>query len=139
MKKIVLDTNVLSVAISRRSRFYPVWQGLRDGLFELLVTTDILEEYEEIIGRDLSPELANAVLETLETLPNIHFIHKYYYWNLIAADPDDDKFVDCAVAGNADFIVTNDKHFGVLSTVSFPKVSVLSADEFLKMVLQEIA
>lgn len=133
-----MDTNVLSVAISRRSQFYPVWQGLRNGAFELLVTTDILEEYEEIIGGDLSPELANFVLETLETLPNVHYIQKYYYWNLIAADPDDNKFVDCAVAGSADFIVTNDKHFKVLKTIPFPKINILSAEEFLEKVLQEM-
>jgi len=134
--KIVMDTNVLSVAIARRSQFYPIWQGLRNGEFELLVTTDILEEYEEILGGDLSPELANFILETLETLPNVHYIQKYYYWNLITADPDDDKFVDCAVAGSANFIVTNDKHFKVLRTIPFPKVEILSAEEFLEMVLQ---
>ncbi|MBU6343121.1 MAG: putative toxin-antitoxin system toxin component, PIN family [Bacteroidetes bacterium] len=136
--KIVIDTNVLSVAIARRSQFYPIWQGLRNGEFELLVTTDILEEYEEVIGGDLSPELANFVLETLETLPNVHYIQKYYYWNLITADPDDDKFVDCAVAGSANFIVTNDRHFKVLRTIPFPKVNTLSAEEFLEMVLQGI-
>jgi len=134
--KIVMDTNVLSVAIARRSQFYPIWLSLRNGEFALLVTTDILEEYEEIIGGDLSPELANFVLETLETLPNVHYIQKYYYWNLITADPDDDKFVDCAVAGSANFIVTNDKHFKVLRTIPFPKVEILSAEEFLEMVLQ---
>jgi putative PIN family toxin of toxin-antitoxin system len=131
-----MDTNVLSVAIARRSQFYPIWLSLRNGEFALLVTTDILEEYEEIIGGDLSPELANFVLETLETLPNVHYIQKYYYWNLITADPDDDKFVDCAVAGSANFIVTNDKHFKVLRTIPFPKVEILSAEEFLEMVLQ---
>lgn len=101
--KIVLDTNVPSVAIARRSRFYPIWQAIRDGRFDLLVTTDILMEYEEIIGSDLSIEVADFVLNTLETLPNVEFIHKYFFWKLIAADPDDDKFVDCAVAGSADY------------------------------------
>jgi putative PIN family toxin of toxin-antitoxin system len=136
--KIVLDTNVLSVAIARRSKFNPIWQGFRNGVFELLVTTDILEEYEEVIGGDLSPELANFVLETIETLPNVRYIQKYYYWNLITADPDDNKFVDCAVAGSADFVVTNDKHFKALQTIPFPKVEVLSAEEFLEKVLQEM-
>lgn len=136
--KIVLDTNVLTVAISRRSQFYPIWQGLRDGRFELLVTTDMLAEYEEVIGRDLSSELANAVLETLESLPNISFIQKYYFWNLITTDPDDNKFVDCAVAGGADFVVTNDKHFKILQSIPFPKITVISAEEFLDMVLGEM-
>ncbi len=134
--KIVLDTNVLSVAIARRSRFYPIWQAIRDGKIELVVTTDILLEYEEIIGSDLSVEIADLVLNTLDTLPNIKFVHKYFFWRLIIADPDDDKFVDCAVADGADFIVSNDRHFQVLKTVVFPKVIVLTAEEFLEMVIR---
>ena len=133
--KIVLDTNVLSVAISRRSRFYPIWQAIRDGRIDILVTTDILAEYEEIIGSDLSVEVATFVLETLETLPNIEFIHKYFFWRLITADPDDDKFVDCAVAGSADFIVSDDRHFQVLKAIPFPKVIVLKAEEFLERIM----
>jgi predicted nucleic acid-binding protein len=138
VKKIVLDTNVLSVSIARRSRYYPIWQGLRDGMFDLFVTTDIVREYEEVIGRDISPQLADTVLETLETLPNVNFVHKYYYWNLITADPDDDKFVDCAVAGGVDYLVSDDKHFKVLESVPFPKVVVLSAGEFLDLILKEM-
>ncbi len=133
--KIVLDTNVLSVAISRRSRFYPIWQAVRNGSIDLLVTTDILIEYEEVIGSDLSVEVADFVLSTLETLPNVLFIHKYFFWRLITADPDDDKFVDCALAGSANYIVSDDRHFQVLKNVPFPKVTVLKAEEFLEMII----
>ena len=55
--KVVLDTNVLAVVISRRSRFYPIWQSLRRDDFEMLVTPDILLEYDEILGGYLSPEV----------------------------------------------------------------------------------
>ncbi len=137
--RVVLDTNVLSVAISRRSRFYPIWQAARDGIYHLLVTTDILNEYEEIIGEDLSPEVAHFVLETIDSLPNIAFIHKYFFWNLITVDPDDNKFVDCALAGAADYIVTDDRHFKVLAEVQFPRVQVLSSEDFLQIVLRELA
>ncbi|MBI5916779.1 MAG: putative toxin-antitoxin system toxin component, PIN family [Bacteroidetes bacterium] len=131
--RIVLDTNVITVAISRRSKFYPIWQSLRNGDYELVTTSDILAEYEEIIGGDLSPEIANFVLDTLDNLPNVTYLNKYFNWNLIAEDPDDDKFVDCAFAGNADFLVTNDRHFNVLKTHPFPKIKVLSAEEFLAL------
>ena len=133
--RIVLDTNVITVAISRRSKFYPIWQSLRNGDYELVATSDILAEYEEIIGGDLSPEIANFVLDTLDNLPNVSFMNKYFNWNLIAEDPDDDKFVDCAFAGNADYLVTNDRHFNVLKTHPFPKIKVLSAAEFLDLLL----
>ena len=51
--RIILDTNVLSVAIARKSSLYPIWQAFRNGDYDLLVTTDILDEYAEIIADDL--------------------------------------------------------------------------------------
>ena len=56
----------------------------------------------------------------------------HYRWNLISKDPDDNKFVDCAIFGNADFIVSDDKHFKELENVDFPKVLVVRLDEFAK-------
>lgn len=45
-------------------------------------------------------------------------------------DPDDNKFVDCAIASNADFIVTEDRHFQLLKDVPFPRVNVIGIEEF---------
>jgi putative PIN family toxin of toxin-antitoxin system len=136
--RIVLDTNVISVAISRRSRLYPIWQALRNGGYELLVTTEILKEYEEIISNDLHPDVALFVLDTLENLPNVHLISRYFYWHLITADPDDNKFSDCAVAGNADYLVSDDKHFKILESIPFPRIEVLSSQDFLELVLSGV-
>ena len=47
--------------------------------------------------------------------------------------PDDNKFVDCAVAASADFIVTEDKHFKVLKDIPFPLVNVISMDDFVEI------
>ena len=58
-------------------------------------------------------------------------INKYYFWNLIPVDPDDNQFVDCAIAANAHFICTEDKHFNVLANVPFPTVSVISTKDFI--------
>ncbi len=69
----------------------------------------------------------------LSELPNIEFINTYYQWNLISADPDDNKYSDCAIAFNADYLVTEDKHFNILTTVPFPEVPTLSLDEFMKI------
>ncbi|MBC8180569.1 PIN domain-containing protein [candidate division KSB1 bacterium] len=46
-------------------------------------------------------------------------------------DEDDNKFVDCAISSNADFIVTNDRHFNILKNIEFPKVNVINVDDFL--------
>ena len=52
---------------------------------------------------------------------------------MIRLDPDDDKFVDCAIASNADFIVTHDKHFNVLKDIDFPKVQTVNLTQFQQM------
>jgi predicted nucleic acid-binding protein len=54
----------------------------------------------------------------------------YYNWNLIRDDRDDDKFVDCAVASNAETIVTHDRHFNILKTIPFPQITILTLSEF---------
>ena len=66
----------------------------------------------------------------LPNLKNAVKISPTYRFLLIKADPDDDKFVDCAIAGNADFIVTHDGHFNVLKTIDFPVVEIVTIDEF---------
>ena len=48
----------------------------------------------------------------------------------ITADPDDNKFVDCAVSANAKYIISNDRHFKALDDIDFPKVNILTIHEF---------
>jgi uncharacterized protein len=57
----------------------------------------------------------------------------YINWRMIYADPDDDKFIDCAIAANADYLVTNDKHFNILAKIEFPTLKVLRIDEFMDL------
>jgi putative PIN family toxin of toxin-antitoxin system len=98
--------------------------------FFLCVSTEILEEYEEILQRFYGVETATAVMETLENLPNVMYITRYFRWNVIIADPDDDKFVDCAVAAQAKFIVSEDKHFNVLRKDPNPIIKAIKIADF---------
>ena len=59
-RRIVLDTNCLLQAISRRSRFYPIWRDFIQGRYDLCVTTEILAEYEEILSRHTSPVVVDC-------------------------------------------------------------------------------
>ena len=54
-----------------------------------------------------------------------------FHFGLIIADTDDNKFVDCAIAADAEYIVTNDKHFDVLKDISWPKLSVIRLKDFI--------
>lgn len=102
----------------------------------LCVTTDIMDEYAEIIEQEMSVKAADDALEILASLRNLQTINKYYFWQLIEKDPDDNKFVDCYVAANADYLVSDDRHFRVLKDVPFPKVNVIGKDEFLEVLLK---
>lgn len=127
---VVLDTNVLLVSISDRSPYHWIYKSLREGRYDLVVTTDIVLEYEEIIGQHLGGDVAGDVRDALTRYPNVVPVRRYYRWNLIEADPDDNKFVDCAVAGNADCLVTNDRHFDVLKRNLYPRVTVITPEAF---------
>jgi len=128
--KVVIDTNILLVSISPASQYRWIFNGLLNEDYTLCVTTDILMEYEEILGNHMSPELATIVLQIVENAPNVEFVTRYFQWNLITADADDNKFVDCSVAANAKYLVTHDKHFNVLKDIEFPKIEVIDAEYF---------
>lgn len=66
--------------------------------------------------------------------PDIIFKRISYAWNVISRDPDDNKFFDVAVAGNADYLVTNDLHFNEAKNEQFPKIEIISADKFLEII-----
>ena len=99
----------------------------------MCVSNEILEEYQEVIAQRSSPEVARNVVNAIVESKYAEFIDPQFHLDLITADKDDNKFVDCAFASNAAFIVSNDGHFDVLKRISFPKILVLKLKEFVKM------
>lgn len=130
---VIIDCNVLVMCLTSRSPYHTIYQLLVGGKFDLAVTEDIVLEYEEIIQQKYGVTTANAFIGLLRELPNVRMVNTYYKWNLIDNDPDDNKYCDCAIAGNASYIVTEDKHFNTLKNISFPKVSILAIDEFIQL------
>ncbi|MEQ8811179.1 MAG: putative toxin-antitoxin system toxin component, PIN family [Imperialibacter sp.] len=133
MLKIVLDTNILLVAVSDRSPYHWVYEAFLKEKFQLLVTTEILSEHQETITEHMGSSVADNVLLSIENSVNTSFITRYFKWNLINADPDDNKFSDCAVAGSSDYLVTEDKHFEVLKSIGFPIVNVIGIGDFKQL------
>lgn len=131
MDNIVIDTNSLIMAISSKSDYHKIWESFLAGDYYLCISNEIMEEYAEVISRNISVNVARYVIYTILERKNVKQITPYYKWNLIKADPDDNKFLDCAISANAKFIVTEDHHFNVLKTIPFPSVNVVSIDDFL--------
>ena len=132
--KIVLDTNCLVNVIMPGSYNNDIWQAFRAAKYVLCVTNDILFEYHEILAKRYNVIIANTVLKELIESPNLERINPTFRFNLITADPDDNKFVDCAIIAGATYIVSNDRHFEELKHYDFPKVDVRSLPEFLKII-----
>lgn len=129
--RLVLDTNVFLVSLAPNFKLHWLFQTLMQGKYNLCITNEILLEYEEIICARYGLEKTDATLEFLLLLPNVELITPFYKWNLIAQDEDDNKFIDCAIAANADHIVSNDRHLINLSQQEFPlTIQVLTAEAF---------
>lgn len=134
--RIVLDSNVLISSIGKRSRLRPIWETFIAGYYQLIVSEDILKEYEEILQRHAAPGAAAIIMEIFIESPDVISQKVYYNWNAITADPDDNKFFDIAVAADADYLVTNDRHFDQVKAIIFPKVKIITPEEFLNVLKQ---
>lgn len=131
---IVLDTNIiLQVAFTEKPQKL-VWDKLISGAYTLCVTEDILYEYQEkIIDCFHNELLANVFINVLINCPYVKRIETFFRYELIKSDSDDNKFVDCALACNAKYIVTEDTHFDELKNIPFPRVDVVRLNEFIRI------
>jgi len=85
----------------------------------------VLLEYEEKLTDAFGPVVADLTVAAFVAKPTTRRVTVHYAHRLIAADLDDDKFVNCALWANAHFLVTNDRHFRQLQNLAFPKLTVL--------------
>lgn len=112
---LVIDTNIFVASLSRTSKEHWVIEALLDERFELCISTEILLEYEEILTRKYSLQVTTDFLKALAELLN---------------DPDDNKFVDAAIAGKAAFLVSEDRDFRILRQIPFPKIHLWRLADF---------
>lgn len=133
MRRVVLDTNCLLISLSRRGAYYTVWKEFFSEKYILCYTNEILSEYEEILSQKMGGDIAGNVIKAIISRKNTVRLDVHFRFNLIQADPDDNKFVDCAIAANASFIVSQDHHFDVLYAIDFPKVELIGIDEFVSL------
>lgn len=127
---LVIDTNILLVSVAKNFRYRWIYEALVNSRYKLLVSTEILLEYEELFIEKYGVEFSSNRFSEILLCESVKLITPFFNWHLISSDPDDDKFVDCAIAGNADYIISNVKHFDILGELEFPNITVLSLHEF---------
>jgi putative PIN family toxin of toxin-antitoxin system len=131
--RIVLDTNIILSSVSRYSPHRIIFDKFEQGDYTLCLTTEILLEYEEKLSEIFSPLLAELIVGGMLLKRNVLMQEVYIRWNLLSKDADDNKFVDCAVAANADYLITNDRGFKILKKIPFPSLKILRIEEFEKI------
>ena len=134
MNPVVIDTNCLLQIIARNSPYRPIWNAYLAGKYQLCVSNEILDEYQEILEQQITPTIAENVILLILNRKNTLLVDPHFRMELITQDPDDNKFVDCAITAGATYIVSNDHHFDELKQYDFPKVDVRTLDEFLDIV-----
>jgi|SRR4051812_36472829 putative PIN family toxin of toxin-antitoxin system len=127
--RAVLDTNVLISGLLWKGAHHHCLLAAEGGLYTLLSAEQILLElYEKLVGKfDNTPEEANETITGLRAVAALVPLTGKHGW--VIADPDDDKFVDAALAGNANVIVSGDHHPLDLQCVE--AIPILSPREFL--------
>ena len=131
--KVVLDTNVLIAAFGKSSPYRKIFDAFLNYQFTLLLSNDVLMEYLEVIQQKTNAFVAENILMSLLSAENTELQEIFFHWNLVEHDKEDNKFSDLAIAGNADYLVTNDAHFNIVKLNQFPPINVISAEEFLKV------
>jgi putative PIN family toxin of toxin-antitoxin system len=134
-----LDTGVFLQIFGRKQPFHPILRALLDGRLILVVSTEILLEYQEVTTRLFGAERWREMAALLDLLAQLHgnirHVEPKFRFNMISTDPDDNKFCDCAIAAEANFVVAEDNHFDVLKSAGY-KPKPIKPDEFIRQYLQ---
>ena len=121
MNPVVIDTNCLLQIIARKSPYRPIWDAFLAGKYQLCVSNEILEEYQEILEQQITPTVAENVILLILNRNNTILVDPHFRMELVTKDRDDNKFVDCAFAAGADYLVSEDSHFNVLRSTPFTR------------------
>ena len=136
---VVIDTNVVLSMFKRGHPNRPIFNAWTAGGLRWAISAEIVLEYEEVAARMAQPAYAALVFQTMDAVEalqqNILRVSPSFRFHLVATDADDDKFADCAIAAEADYILTEDRHFDVLRG-SGHKPQPITPEEFIRRHLQ---
>lgn len=129
MTRVILDTNVI-VSSALGKALVLIFKKWDEGRFTVIVTSEILSEYFEVLNRPkfrLSQETIDRIARYLYQFSE--FVVPMEKIRLVESDPTDNKFLEAAIAGKVDFIVSGDNH--LLKFKEFRSIPIISARDFL--------
>lgn len=132
--RVVLDTNVFVSAFIHRKKSYPIVEKWVAGSFQWLLSEEIRDEYIDVIARpqfertEQEVRQVAAFLDQMMRLEMIEEVKPSVRLKAVEKDPDDDIFIECAVSGKADYIVSRDKH--LLELERYQDIRIIPPHEF---------
>jgi putative PIN family toxin of toxin-antitoxin system len=134
--KIVLDTNVFISGVFFSGPPYEVLKAWRDRRIQILISEKIIEEYRRV-GELLSEQFPGIEFAPAIQLLAIHaeFVRPKKLAAQVCEDPDDDKFLECAISGNSNLIVSGDKH--LLKISGYKGIVIVSPRNFVDSYLKK--
>lgn len=133
---VVIDTNCLLNILSLRHPHGVILDAWMDGRYDWAISNEVLSEYEEITRPRIGERRWNDFLTLLnsgaEVNGNLIRQQPDFRFQVIKSDLDDNKFIDCAITANAQWIITHDRHFDVLAATTY-RPRPIRPDKFMEM------
>ncbi len=132
VKRVVLDTNVLISALlfkGELSKFVGLWQK---GKIVPIISKETFQELRNVLEYpkfSLSQDEIKSIIEH-EILPYFEIVEGVKDFKGVCRDPEDDKFISCALSASADYIVSGDKDLSDLK--QYKSLKIIKAADFLK-------
>ena len=130
---IVIDTNVVISGTFFGGFPRRVLEAVADRALSAYATTEIVEEYTEIVREMIERKQGHLSAAVLD--PFIHQLHLISAVTSVevSRDPDDDKFIGCAIDSKSYYIVSGDKDLLVLG--KYENIEIITAAEFCRRFL----
>ena len=132
--RAIIDTNVFVSGIFWEGNFCSqIIDKWKNKKFELVSSTDILEEFVETL-RNFKIQMSDEMIEEWRNLiiESSVIINPKIKLNVIKEDPDDNKFLEAGISGNADLIISQDKH--LLKLKEYQGIKIVSPEEALLLI-----
>ncbi len=132
MHRVVIDTNVFISAIYWRGSPHKIVEMALNGRIKLIISFDILSELQEVMKNKFneSDEFIQNNLSIIMTCAELTSPNKKV--RAVNNDPDDNKILECALSGNAEFVVSGDNHLIMLK--EYNGIKILTPKEFCEFI-----
>jgi len=137
MLRVTLDTNILISGSFWTGDSFRILDEIDKKNVICILSKEILDEYEKTVKSDeIIDKIKNKFLILSKIAQKViidsEIMQSKIKLDIAKDDPDDNKIIECAVAGKADFIITNDNH--LLRLKEFEGIKIVTPKEFLRQI-----